>query len=288
MAPALKRRYDRPMDTDLIERETAAYLDWHRQMGADLAVGATPQSWFALAESTAQIADKPATNSSTTSQAKPPPPARAQRPQQPAAAPDEAIMQAREQAGSAQDLDALHKALAAFDGCGLKATAKNLCFYRGATTARLMIIGEAPGRDEDLSGTPFVGRAGQLLDKMLSAIDLDETAAHITNIVYWRPPGNRNPTPQEALVCRPFLDRQIELVAPDALLILGRPAVNNLLANTASIMRQRGKWKTLNVAGREIPAMPTLHPAYLLRTPLAKKMAWHDLQAIRDKLKELD
>lgn len=274
------------MDTEQVNREAEAYLDWHRQMGADLGVGDAPQSWFDLAEAASKTPAAPAPSAATQSApAKRPATAR---PAPKAAAPDEAVMEAREKAASAPTLDALHETLAAFDGCGLKATAKNLCFYRGAPDARLMIIGEAPGRDEDLSGTPFVGRAGQLLDKMLAAIDLDDTKAHITNIVYWRPPGNRNPTPQEALVCRPFLDRQIELVAPDAILILGRPAVNNLLANTESIMKQRGKWKTLTVAGRNIPAMPTLHPAYLLRTPLAKKMAWHDLQAVRDKLKEME
>ncbi len=274
------------MDIDAATREAQAYLEWHRQMGVDLDVGDTPQSWFALAEAAAsRKAAAPAPDRPPQERPAVKRPA-TNRPRPQVAAPDKAVIDAREKAGGAANLEALHEILGDFDGCGLKATAKKLCFYRGAPDARLMIIGEAPGRDEDLSGTPFVGRAGQLLDKMLAAIELDDTQVHITNIVYWRPPGNRNPTPQEALVCRPFLDRQIELVAPDVIMILGRPAVNNLLANTESIMRQRGKWKTLAVAGREIPAMPTLHPAYLLRTPLAKKMAWHDLQAARDKLKD--
>ena len=158
-------------------------------------------------------------------------PRRARRPpavqparQFPTAAPDAAVMAAREIARSAATLDALHQALAGFQGCGLKATAKNLCFYRGSRKARLMIIGEAPGRDEDLEGKPFVGRAGQLLDKMLAAIDLSEADVHITNIVYWRPPGNRTPTPQEAQICRPFLDRQMELVAPKVVVMLGGAA----------------------------------------------------------------
>src|SRR5262249_49931557 len=136
----------------------------------------------------------------------------------PTAAPDDAVMAARATAKAATSLDDLRKRLARFDGCGLKATAKNLCFYRGSPATRLMIIGEAPGRDEDLEGRPFVGRAGQLLDKMLAAIGLGEADVHITNIVYWRPPGNRTPTPQEALVCRPFLERQIELVGPRLIL----------------------------------------------------------------------
>ena len=270
------------MEPDL-KRAAEAYLEWHTQMGAELGVSAEPQSWIELAERAARPKPEPRRMAPTHSSQ--PSPGAAQRRIAPAtAAPDEAVVEARERAAAAPDLAALQESLAAFDGCGLKATAKNLCFYRGAPDAILMIIGEAPGRDEDLSGTPFVGRAGQLLDKMLAAIDLDDSAVHITNIVYWRPPGNRNPTPQEALVCRPFLERQIELVAPDTIMILGRPAANNLLNNTESIMRMRGKWKSMTVAGREIPTLPTLHPAYLLRTPLAKKMAWYDLQAIRAKL----
>ena len=273
------------MENDTPIREAEAYLQWHAAMGVDLGVGDVPHNWF---ERSAQPSPAVARRvpQATAQQGAPKAPSTipAARPKS-TAAPDEAVLEAREQAKNATSLDALHASLAAFDGCGLKATAKNLCFYRGAAQARLMIIGEAPGRDEDLSGTPFVGPAGQLLDKMLAAIDMDDTGAHITNIVYWRPPGNRNPTPQEALVCRPFLDRQIELVAPEIIMILGRPAVNNLLDNKDSIMKVRGKWKTFTVNGREVPVMPTLHPAYLLRTPLAKRMAWFDLQAVRDKLK---
>ena len=171
--------------------------------------------------------------------------------------------------------------MARFDGCGLKATAKNLCFYRGSPSARLMIIGEAPGRDEDLEGKPFVGRAGQLLDKMLAAIGLSEADVHITNIVYWRPPGNRTPTPQEAQVCRPFLDRQIELVAPQLLMTLGGPAASAVLDVQGGIMKARGRWRELASGGRTVRALPSLHPAYLLRTPAAKRLAWRDLLAIK-------
>ena len=171
--------------------------------------------------------------------------------------------------------------LGRFDGCGLKATAKNLCFYRGAERASLMIIGEAPGRDEDLEGKPFVGRAGQLLDKMLSAIGLSEADVHITNIVYWRPPGNRTPTPQEALACRPFLERQIALVAPKVVLALGGAAAKHMFDVADGIMRIRGKWRELDIGGHKAQAMATLHPAYLLRTPAAKGMAWRDLLAVK-------
>ena len=199
-----------------------------------------------------------------------------------AGAPAEAAERAaREAAGSAADIDALEATLRQFDGCGLKATAKNLCFYRGAKTARLMIIGEAPGRDEDLAGLPFVGRAGQLLDKMLAAISLKEADVHITNVVYWRPPGNRTPTPQESEVCRPFLERQMELVAPDVVLLLGGAAAKQVLGVTDGIMRLRGRWHEIENGGRAIRTMATLHPAYLLRTPAAKRQAWRDLQAVR-------
>mgnify|MGYP000904871980 CR=1 FL=1 len=147
-----------------------------------------------------------------------------------------------------------------------------------------MLIGEAPGRDEDLQGKPFVGRAGQLLDKMLAAIGLDEKAVHITNVVYWRPPGNRTPTPEEVQVCQPFLERQIELVRPDVLLFLGGAAAKQLLGVADGIMRLRGKWRSYSCGGREIRALATLHPAYLLRTPAAKRQAWQDLLMVQEGL----
>jgi DNA polymerase len=199
-----------------------------------------------------------------------------------AAAPPSATEKAaREAARTAPTLETLEAALRRFDGCGLKATAKNLCFYRGSPTARLMIIGEAPGRDEDLEGRPFIGRAGQLLDKMLTAIGLTEADVHITNVVYWRPPGNRTPTTDEVLACRPFLERQIELVAPDIIVTLGGPATKSILQVDEGIMRLRGRWRDVQFGGRTIPVMPTLHPAYLLRTPAAKRQAWRDLLAIK-------
>ncbi len=193
-------------------------------------------------------------------------------------------MAAREAAANAQSLDELREMLAAFDGCGLKATAKSLCFYRGSAQARLMLIGEAPGREEDLEGRPFVGPAGQFLDKMLAAIGLSDADVHITNIVYWRPPGNRTPTPQEAQVCRPFLERQIALVAPELVLTLGGPATKAMLDVADSIMKVRGRWHDAELGGRARPVMPTLHPTYLLRTPLAKRQAWRDLLAVKARL----
>ncbi|MFM9940375.1 MAG: uracil-DNA glycosylase family protein [Hyphomicrobiaceae bacterium] len=216
-----------------------------------------------------------------------PPPATAPPAQRPftAVAPDAATMTARTLAAKAQSLEALQELLAGFDGCGLKATARSLCFYRGSPEARLMIIGEAPGRDEDIEGRPFVGMAGQLLDRMLAAIDLKEEDVHITNIVYWRPPGNRTPTPQEAQVCRPFLERQIELVAPDFVLTLGGPATKAMLDVADGIMKVRGKWREVELGGKVRRVMPSLHPAYLLRTPLAKRQVWRDLLAVKAALR---
>ncbi len=192
-----------------------------------------------------------------------------------------AVTAARDAARSARTLDELEAVLARFDGCSLKATAKNLCFYRGAPKARLMIIGEAPGREEDQSGKPFVGRAGQLLDRMLAAIGLSEADAHITNVVYWRPPGNRTPTPLEAQVCRPFLERQAELVAPELVLLLGGAAAKHVFDVPDGIMRIRGKTRDVEIGSLHTRGLATLHPAYLLRTPAAKRLAWRDLLLVK-------
>jgi DNA polymerase len=197
------------------------------------------------------------------------------------AAPEAALMAARTAARAAGSLEELRAKLTGFDGCGLKATAKNLCLYRGAARSRLMLIGEAPGRDEDLAGKPFVGRAGQLLDRMLAAIGLSEADVHITNAVYWRPPGNRTPTPQETQVCRPFLERQAELVGPDLVLLLGGSAAKEVLGVTDGIMRLRGKWREVTLGERKVRTLATLHPAYLLRTPAAKRLAWRDLLMLK-------
>lgn len=199
---------------------------------------------------------------------------------------DAAIAQARELAAAATTLDDLHEALKTFDGCGLKRTAKNLCFADGNPDGRLMLVGEAPGRDEDIQGLPFVGRAGQLLDKMLAAIGQNRETAYIANSVYWRPPGNRTPTPAESAVCRPFIERQIELVNPAVLVLLGGAAAKSLLETSQGIMRLRGKWTTFVAGGAEFKTIPTLHPAYLLRQPAQKKLAWQDLLEIKATLED--
>jgi len=181
-------------------------------------------------------------------------------------------------------LEALQAEVDAFEGCGLKRTAKSLCFARGDPNARVMLIGEAPGRDEDLQGRPFVGRAGQLLDRMLRAIRLDPDIVYITNVVYWRPPGNRNPSAQEVEACRPFLTRQVELIAPEIIVLLGGAAAKHLLGATDGIMKLRGRWRDVVIGAHSCRAIATLHPAYLLRTPLSKRLAWRDLLMIRDAL----
>ncbi|WP_202315098.1 uracil-DNA glycosylase [Mesorhizobium sp. L-8-10] len=207
-----------------------------------------------------------------------------------AAVPDEAqAARARELARSASTLAELQEILAGFDGCNLKFTAKNLVFADGNPKAAVMFVGEAPGRDEDLEGLPFVGRSGQLLDRMLAAIGLDRGSAYIANVIPWRPPGNRTPTPHETEICRPFIERQIELVGPKVLVNLGAPSSKTLLNTTENILRLRGNWRVHTTAsGVAIPAMPTLHPAYLLRNPAHKKLAWRDFLEVKARLRSLE
>ena len=200
------------------------------------------------------------------------------------AAPEAAIMDARARARAAASLEELRGILDKFEGCELKRHAKQLVFADGNPQARLMFVGEAPGRDEDLEGLPFVGRSGKLLDLMIKAIGLDRSKVYIANIIPWRPPGNRTPTPQESQICLPFIQRQIELVDPDVLVCLGGPSSQTLLGFTDGIMKTRGRWLSYDTGTRAIRAIPTLHPAYLLRQPLHKRLAWRDFLAIRKAL----
>ena len=191
-------------------------------------------------------------------------------------------------ARKAATLEELREILAGFDGCNLKFTAKNLVFADGSPQPAVMFVGEAPGRDEDLEGVPFVGRSGQLLDRMLAAIGLDRQSAYIANVIPWRPPGNRTPTPLETEICRPFIERQIELANPKVLVNLGGPSAKTLLHASEGILRLRGNWRVHTTAsGTAIPAMPTLHPAYLLRNPAHKKLAWRDFLEVKAKLRSL-
>ena len=198
--------------------------------------------------------------------------------------PDAAVMAARDMARNAASLDELRAVLGRFEGCALRATATQLVFADGNPQAKVMLVGEAPGRDEDIEGLPFVGRSGKLLDRMLAAIGLDRSSVYIANIVPWRPPGNRTPTPQEVQICLPFILRQIELVDPDILVCLGGPSAQALLGIKEGITKTRGRWFTFHTGRRYIRAMPTFHPAFLLRSPLQKRFAWRDFLAIKKAL----
>jgi len=198
--------------------------------------------------------------------------------------PEAAVMAAREAAKSAATLEELQAMLERFQGCALRTTATQLVFADGNPKARVMFVGEAPGRDEDIEGLPFVGRSGKLLDRMMAAIGLDRRSAYIANVVPWRPPGNRTPTPQESAVCLPFTLRQIELADPDILVCLGTPSAQTLLNSKDGILKTRGRWFPFHTGTREIRAIATLHPAYLLRQPLQKRFAWRDFLAIKKAL----
>jgi len=253
-------------------KAAASLIAWYAAMGVDEAIGDSPVDRFAAGAIRAETrAKSPA--SSAKSQASP---AKSR-----AGAESSAIPASLEAAATLDELEAL---LAQFEGCALKRTAKSLCFARGSASARIMLIGEAPGRDEDIQGKPFVGRAGKLLDRMLEAIGLSEEHVYITNTIYWRPPGNRTPTPQEIEACAPFLARQIELLKPQVMVLLGGAAAKSILDVTEGIMRLRGKWKLYHGGDRDIPTLATLHPAYLLRNPEAKRYAWRDLLMLKERL----
>ena len=182
------------------------------------------------------------------------------------------------------DLDALRELLFAFDGCALKKTATSTVFGEGPAGARLMVVGEAPGADEDRQGRPFVGPSGRLLERMLAAIGLGREDVYIANTVYWRPPGNRTPSAEEVEACRPFIHRQIALVAPEVLMLAGGAAAKTLLGTTEGIMRLRGRWQRFAAPVGPVDVMPTFHPAFLLRSPARKREAWRDLLAVRARL----
>jgi DNA polymerase len=195
------------------------------------------------------------------------------------------VAHARALAAACATLGELEQALARFEGCALKETATRLCFADGSPQAPLMLVGEAPGAEEDRQGKPFVGPSGQLLDRMLAAIGLDRSAVWITNIIFWRPPGNRPPTTTEVAICQPFLERQIELLAPRLILFLGGSAARALLEVSDGVTKLRGRRFTYQPAGAApIPAFVTFHPAYLLRQPLQKRLVWRDMLALQQEL----
>jgi uracil-DNA glycosylase family 4 len=252
-------------------------LDFYRDAGVDALVGEEPVDRFAAVDAPAParavqpVALPPDLETKGRATAAPP-------------APDQAALSAREAVKGAKSLDELRAILEGFGGCALKTTATQLVFADGNPAARVMFVGEAPGRDEDIEGLPFVGRSGKLLDRMLAAIGLDRTKVYIANIVPWRPPGNRTPTPQEQQICLPFILRQIELADPDVLVCLGGPSAQALLGIKEGITKTRGCWFTFDTGKRQIRALPTFHPAFLLRSPLQKRFAWRDFLAIKKAL----
>jgi len=262
--------------------DTRALLAFYAEAGVDEALDEAPVNRFA--EAAPQPSPPAAAQPAAARAAAVPIAPAAPRPAQ-AAVPDEAqAALARQLAAGAATLEELREAMASFDGCNLKFTAKNLVFSDGNPEAALMLVGEAPGRDEDIEGRPFVGRSGRLLDRMLAAIGLDRSSVYIANVVPWRPPGNRTPTPQETAMCLPFIRRQIELVGPDYLVCLGAASTQTLLGVKDGILRARGRMYEYELGPgepRNIRAFAMLHPAYLLRQPLHKKQAWADLRALK-------
>jgi DNA polymerase len=251
-------------------------LEFYAEAGVDALVAEAPVNRFARADAPAPRAAPQVRTSEVRSA--PATPLNAP------ASPDAAALAAREIVEKIATLDELRAALDKFEGCALRATATQLVFADGNPQARVMLVGEAPGRDEDIEGLPFVGRSGKLLDRMLAAIGLDRTQVYIANIIPWRPPGNRTPTPQESAICLPFVRKQIELVNPDVLVCLGGPSATTLLGMKDGITKTRGRWFSFNTGMREIRAMPTFHPAFLLRSPLQKRLAWRDFIAVKKAL----
>ena len=268
--------------------ETAlALLRWYVEMGVDETIGDEPVNRLAPRAPPRASAIRP-----TEPEAAPPQSVRAVAASPPAAFADslgEAAQSARLLAARADTLAALEAAIAGFDGCALKRTATNTVIADGNPAAPVMIIGEAPGADEDRIGRPFVGRAGQLLDRMLAAIGLDREGVLITNVIYWRPPGNRTPTTDEIAACVPFVLRHVALVRPKVLVLAGGTAARALLPPGPGITRLRGRWFDLAVPGLDqpVPTLPMFHPSFLLRAPERKREAWRDLLALRARLDEL-
>jgi DNA polymerase len=274
--------------------DAAAVLKWYVEQGLDEAIGEEPIDRFAAPPPPAPAVVAAVAPAAPAARA--PPPLRAPPPSPPpqARAPvplesPQLVEDARALSESCSTLAELEAAIRGFEGCALKRTAKNTVFADGTPGAPVMIVGEAPGADEDRLGKPFVGVSGQLMDRMMASIGLSRDGGfYITNILFWRPPGNRTPTTAEQGMCLAFTRRHIELAKPKVLVLAGGVAVKAVLDTTEGITRLRGKWTSYTLGdGTAIPTMPTFHPAYLLRTPASKRQSWQDLLAIDKKLKEL-
>lgn len=257
------------------DKDALATLAWLVEAGADEATAETPVN---------RLVGRPAASAAVTPMPATPRPA----PAKMAAQGGDPLGDALAAAAAANSLDELKAAMEAFEGSALKRGAANTVFADGTPAGGILFIGEAPGRDEDRIGKPFVGRAGQLLDKMLASISLDRSRnCYITNVINWRPPDNRDPSPEEAAICLPFLRRHIELVNPGLIVLLGAVAARHVMGITEGIMKTRGRWLEYRVGANMVPVMPTLHPAYLLRQPAHKKLAWRDLQAMAARMEQL-
>jgi DNA polymerase len=276
----------------------AALLRWYVEQGVDEAIGEEPVDRFAAppppAAAAAAVPVAPATRAPTPLRAPPPPSLPSSPPPSPPRGPvplesPQLVDDARALAESCTTLAELEAAIRGFEGCALKRTAKNTVFADGTPGAPVMIVGEAPGGDEDRLGKPFVGVSGQLMDRMMGSIGLSRDGGfYITNILFWRPPGNRTPTTAEQGMCLAFTRRHIELARPRLLVLAGGVAVKAVLDTAEGITRLRGKWTDYTLSdGTVIPTLPTFHPAYLLRTPASKRQSWQDLLAIDKKLAEL-
>lgn len=293
-------------DMPLSELDLLAALRWQVEAGADEAIADAPIDRFATskaARTEAATAAPPAPPRANPGVAEAPRPVASEAPRAsaailqaptysatPGAQSGEALQSASALAAGANNLDELRAALAGFDGCALKKTATNLVFADGNPAARVMFIGEAPGADEDRQGLPFVGVSGQLLDRMIAHIGLTRAeSAYITNVLFWRPPGNRTPTPGEIGACLPFVERHIELIDPAIIVLVGGIAAKTMLARSEGITRLRGQWHTYETPrmSHPVPIIATFHPAYLLRSPGQKREAWRDLLSVQAKLEEL-
>lgn len=261
----------------------AAVLRWHLESGVDECNGNVARNRYGESVAAKEKSPPPPLHPDPVPESAPP-----SRPA-PEAAQAAAAGSAAGLASAAASLETLKAALERFDGCALAKTATNLVFSDGSPSARLVLIGEAPGAEEDRQGLPFVGASGQLLDRMLASIGLDRSQVFISNTVFWRPPGNRAPTSQEVAACMPFVLRMIELIQPSMLVALGGPAAMALLGRTESVSRLRGRWFPFQSAAmaQPIPATALFHPAYLLRSPGQKRLAWRDLLAIKRRLSPL-
>ncbi|MGB0696118.1 MAG: uracil-DNA glycosylase [Rhodospirillaceae bacterium] len=274
----------------------AAVLRWYQQAGLSLTVQEAPCDWYQRAEQTKPVRREPEPRKSAAPVSARPPSfgqAASPAPSGPAPMParrpvlvGEEVAEARQLAAAATDLTALREAMDGYQSCALRRTATHTVFADGNPDADVMLVGEAPGAEEDRRGLPFVGPSGKLLDAMLASIGLTRATVYISNVLPWRPPGNRKPTPEEVALCEPFLARHIALVKPRLLLLTGGLAAQTLMDTTTGITRLRGQWKDYQPAPEAdpIPALATFHPAFLLRSPVRKREAWRDLLALKERL----